>query len=138
MICIPNEVAAQASRESEIRRLEDLERKAVMNSDSTALFNGFWSPAMVINTPANVVGNVEGTKALLRSGNLKYQSFERAIDKISFHDNVAVVMGEERVKPQGKQSHAGKLVIRRFTNVWQYANDKWSIIARQATIIKVE
>src|SRR5688500_17575923 len=66
MICIPNEVAAQAFRESEIRRLEDLERKAVMNSDSTALFNGFWSPAMVINTPANVVGNVEGTKALLR------------------------------------------------------------------------
>ena len=138
MLCIPVDVAAQDSREPEIRRLEDLERKAVMTSDSAALFNGLWSPGMVINAPANVVGTVEGTKALLRSGNLKYQSFERAIEKISFHDNVAVVMGEERIKPQGKQPHAGKLVTRRFTNVWQYANEKWSIIARQATIIKVE
>lgn len=138
LIFIPKEVSAQDSRESAIRQLEDLERKAVMNTDSTALFNGFWSPGMVINSPANVVGNVEGTKALLRSGGLKYQSFERAIEKITFHDNIAVVMGEERVKPQGKQLHAGKLVTRRFTNVWQNANDKWSIIARQATIIKVE
>lgn len=138
MICISNNVAAQASRETEIRQLEDLERKAVMATDSTALFNKFWSPNMVINTPANVVGNVEATKALLRSGNLKYQSFDRNIEKITFHDNVAVVMGEEKIKPQGKQPHAGKLVTRRFTNVWQYANDHWSIIARQATIIKVE
>ena len=138
MMSIPSDVAAQDARESEIRRLEDLERKAVMNSDSMALFNGYWSPGMVINAPANVVGTVEGTKALLRSGNLKYLSFERTIEKITFHDNVAVVMGEERIKPQGKQPHAGKLVTRRFTNVWQYTNDKWSIIARQATIIKVE
>ena len=138
MICIPTDMAAQDPREPEIRRLEDLERKAVMNSDSTALFNGFWSPGMVINTPQNVVGNVEGTKAFLRAGNLKYQSFERTIEKISFHDNVAVVMGEERIKPQGKQFHAGKLVTRRFTNVLQYADNKWSIIARQASIIKVE
>ncbi|HUH33614.1 MAG TPA: nuclear transport factor 2 family protein [Daejeonella sp.] len=138
VICIPNDLAAQDAREAEIRRLEDMERKAVMNTDSTALFNGLWSPGMVINTPQNVVGNVEGTKAVLRAGNLKYQSFERAIEKITFHDNVAVVMGEERIKPQGKQHNAGKWVTRRFTNVWQYANDKWSIIARQATIIKVE
>ena len=47
-------------------------------------------------------------------------------------------MGEEKVKPQGKQNNAGKEVTRRFTNVWMYSNNNWSIIARQATIIKVE
>ncbi len=47
-------------------------------------------------------------------------------------------MGEEKIKPQGKQNNAGKLVTRRFTNVWMYSNNNWSIIARQATIIKVE
>jgi hypothetical protein len=46
---------------------------------------------MVINTPNNVVGTVEGTKALLRSGRLNYLLFERNIEKITFNDNVAIV-----------------------------------------------
>jgi hypothetical protein len=131
-------VLAQDERESEIRRLETLERESVLKGDSMALFNKIWSPNMVINTPANVVGTVEGTKALLRSGGLHYVSFERTIENISFNSNVAIVMGEEKIKPQGKQINAGKLVTRRFMNVWMCSNNSWSIIARQATIIKVE
>jgi hypothetical protein len=129
---------AQDPRESEIRRLENLEREAVLKFDSAALFNKLWSSNMVINTPANIVGTVEGTKAALRSGNLNYLSFERDIEKITFNGNVAIVMGGEKIKPQGKQLNAGKLVTRRFTNIWMYSNNSWSIIARQATIIKVE
>ena len=129
---------AQDKRESEIRRLENLERESVLKGDSMVLFDKIWSPYMVINTPANVVGTVEGTKALLRSGGLSYLSFERKIEKITFNNNVAIVMGEEKIRPQGKQNNAGKLVTRRFTNVWMYSNSNWSIIARQATIIKIE
>lgn len=129
---------AQDPRESEIRRLEQLERESVMKGDSSALFNKIWSPTMLINTPANVVGTVEGTKAILRSGGLKYLSFERNIEKIAFNDNIAIVMGGEVIKPQGKQPNAGKTVSRRFTHVWKYAGNSWSIIARQATIFKVE
>jgi hypothetical protein len=131
-------VWAQDTRESEIRRLENIERVSVLKGDSLALFNKIWSPNMVINTPANVVGTVEATKTLLRSGGLNYLSFERDIEKITFNGNVAIVMGGERIKPQGTQINAGKVVTRRFTHVWLYANNSWSIIARQATIIKVE
>lgn len=129
---------AQDPRESEIRRLEKLERESVLKGDSLALFDKIWSPRMIVNTPANVVGTVEGTKAQFRSGNLNYLSFERNIEKISFNDNVAIVMGGEVIKPQGKQMNAGKVVTRRFTHVWLYSSNSWSIIARQATIIKVE
>ena len=129
---------SQDPRETEIRRLENLERESVLKFDSAALFGKIWSSRMVVNTPANVVGTVEGTKTQLRSGNLNYLSFERNIEKITFYDNVAIVMGGEKVKPQGKQMNAGKIVSRRFTNVWMYSNNSWSIIARQATIIKVE
>ena len=93
---------------------------------------------MIINTPANVVGTVEGTKTHLRSGGLSYLTFERNIEKISFNDNVAVVMGGEIIRPQGQQVNAGKTVSRRFTHVWLLKNSVWSLIARQATIIKVE
>ena len=131
-------VSAQDPREAEIRKLENIEREAVLKSDSAALYNKLWSSAMVINGPANVVGTVEGTKAMLRSGNLNYLVFERNIEKITFNDNLAIVMGGEVVKPQGKQPNAGKTVHRRFTNIWQFKNNSWSIIARQATIFKVE
>lgn len=129
---------AQDPREAEIRRLENLERESVLKSDSAVLYGKIWSPGMLVNTPANVVGTVDGTKAQLRSGNLNYLSFERDIEKIGFNGNVAIVMGGEKIKPQGKQINAGKLVSRRFTHVWMYTDNQWSIIARQATIIKIE
>lgn len=138
LICISHVVLAQDKRESEIRRLENLERESVLKGDSLTLFDKIWSPDMVVNTPANVVGTVEGTKAQFRSGNLNYLSFERNIEKITFYGSVAIVMGGEMLKPQGKQMNAGKVVTRRFTNVWMNSNNSWRIIARQATIIKVE
>lgn len=138
MTGITNNISAQDPREAEIRNLENLERESVMKSDSGALFDKIWSPKMVVNTPANVVGTVEGTKQIFRTGGLKYLSFERNIEKIAFNDDVAIVMGGEVIKPQGTQPNAGKTVSRRFTHVWKFSNNNWSIIARQATIIKVE
>ena len=72
-----------------------------------------------------------------QSGGLAYLSFERRIQKVSFNGNVAVVMGEERIRPQEQQPNAGKLVTRRSINVWMFS-DNWAIIARQATNMKVE
>lgn len=128
---------AQDAREAEIRRLEELERTSVLKTDSAVLYK-IWSPNMIVNTPANIAGTVEGTKAHLRSGGLNYLSFERTIERITFNDNVAVTMGGEVIKPQGKQPNAGKTVSRRYTHVWLYKNNSWTVIARQATIIKVE
>src|SRR5258705_2986180 len=133
-----NILLAQDPREAEIKRLENLERESVLKGDSAVLFDKIWSSNMTVNTPANIVGTVEGTKAHLRSGDLNYLSFERNIEKITFNENVAIVMGGEIIKPQWHQVNAGKTVTRRFTNVWLYKNNSWSIIARQATIIKVE
>ena len=131
-------LAAQDTKEATIRTLENQEREAVLRSDSTALFTRFWSPTMIVNTPANRVGTVEGTKMQLRTGQLNYLSFERHIEKITFNGDLAIVMGEEIIKPQGQQMNAGKVVTRRFTNIWRNVANSWSIIARQATIIKVE
>ncbi len=138
LFCISNLIIAQDPREIEIRRMEILEQESVLKSDSNALFDKIWSPNMIENTPANVVGTVEGTKAHLRSGDLNYLSFERNIEKIVFNDNVAIFMGGEVIGPQGKQLNAGKTVSRRFTHVRLYKSNSWSLIARQATIIKIE
>jgi hypothetical protein len=137
-ISIASNVLAQDPRESEIRRLENVERESVLKGDSTVLFDKIWAPTMVINAPANIVGTVQSTKAIFRAGGLSYLSFERTIEKITFNDNIAIVMGGEVIKPQGKQPNSGKTVFRRFTHVWLFKNNSWSIIARQATIFNVE
>lgn len=133
-----NMVLAQNPKESEIRRLENLEREAVIKVDTTLLFNQLWSPNMVVNAPVNRVVTVESTKMFIRTGRLNYASFVRNIEKITFNDDLAIVMGEEILKPQGKTDNARKIVTRRFTNIWKNSNNSWSIIARQSTIIKVE
>jgi hypothetical protein len=134
---IANISFAQDPREPEIRRLETIEREAVLKTDTAVLYK-LWSPQMVVNAPANRVGSVEVTKMHTRSGKLNYATFERNIEKITFNDNLAIVMGEEKLKPQGLSDNAGKLITRRFTNIWKFADNSWTIIARQATIIKVE
>ena len=68
-------------REAELRRMENIEREATMRGDSATLFGKIWSNEMVVNTPANRVGTVDGTKMQLRTGNLAYSSFVRNIEK---------------------------------------------------------
>lgn len=129
---------ARQTDETVIRNLDNLEREAVLKGDTATLFNRLWSPNMVVNTPANRVGTVEGTKASLKAGKLDYTSFERVVEKITFTENIAIVMGYEVIKPQGVSDHAGKTVTRRYTNIWMTGKDGWHMVARQATIIKVE
>ena len=138
LLLCTNILYAQDTREIELRRLENIEREATMKGDSSTLFGKIWSNTMIVNTPANRVGTVEGTKMQLRTGNLAYLSFIRNIEKITFDNNIAMVMGEEILKPQLQQQNAGKTVTRRFTNIWKYNNNQWQMIGRQATIIKVE
>ena len=131
-------VLAQENRETEIRNMENMERQAVLKRDTTLLFTKLWSPVMVVNTPANRVGTVEGTKASVRMGKLDYATFERFIEKITFTENIAIVMGKEILKPQGLSDNVGKIVTRRFTNVWMSTKKGWQMVARQATIINME
>lgn len=128
---------AQPVDEIFIRNLDNEERLAVLRGDSTLLFTKYWSPDMIVNTPANIAGTIEGTKKHVRDGKLDYAIFDRNIEKISILENVAIVMGLETLKPQGKSDNAGKTVKRRFTNVWMKQKEGWHLVARQATIIEV-
>jgi hypothetical protein len=127
---------AQQVNETFIRNLDNSEREAVLRGDTVFLFK-IWSPNMVVNTPANRVGTVESTKMLTRTGKIDYSSFERTIEKITIFENVAIVMGQEIVKPQRNSDNVGKTITRRFTNIWMNGNNGWSMVARQATVISI-
>ena len=136
MIC--ESLVAQQRVDTEIRNAESQELNAVLKGDTIALFTKYWSPEMVVNTPANVVGDIENTKKNLRAGKINYSSMTRNIERITFNENIAIVMGNEILKPQGNNENAGKTVTRRFTNIWMKSKDGWRMVARQATIISVK
>ena len=99
----------------------------------------FMHPNYIINSPANLVQRKDQVVARLERGELASDSFERTIEGTAITDDVGIVMGREAVRPsRGSQLdklHPGKLLHRRFTNVFLWREGKWSFIARHATIV---
>ena len=123
------------ARESSIRALEEQERQAVLRSDTDTL-QRLWSPLMIVNNPqSTITPDRDAILKLVRDGFIKYSSFERTIEAVRFHGDLAIVMGAEKVDAIGRNPKAGQQVKRRFTNVWARTGDTWQVIARHANVI---
>ena len=128
---------AQNAPEAEIRKLEAAQREAFLTKDTVTLYRIF-SPDFVVNAPTNRVTTLQDLKTLIRNGNVDMEAFERITEKVTFIDNIAVAMGNETLRPTGNMPNAGKIVKRRYTNIWMKRNNSWQLVARQSTIISVE
>ena len=130
-------VLAQNAEEAEIRRIENTEREAILNADTTALLR-LMSPEIVVHNPENKIVGLREIINRVKEGMIDYETFERLIEKVTFSNNMAIVMGKEIIKPKGATKNAGKTVTRRFTNIWLKENNRWWLIARQSTIISID
>ena len=128
---------AQKSEEVVIKNIENSEREAILKGDTSMLLK-LLSPHVVVHNPENTIVTFKQITERIRSGKIDYSSFERMIEKISFVENIAIVMGKEIVTPKGATTDAGKTVTRSFTNIWIRTEVGWKLTARQATIISVE
>jgi hypothetical protein len=108
-------------------------RKAINEHDIAAL-EKLWSPKLLVNSPNNHVLTRAEVFDAIKRGQLNYEGgYKSAIEKIEFYGSVAVTMGEDTYTPDfGPEK--GKILHRRSTNVWQYVEGTWMMIARQATI----
>lgn len=128
---------AQQKNETEIRQLENAQREAFLKKDTAELFQ-LLSPDFVVNAPTNKVTTLKVLMELMKNRQVDMDSFDRIIEKITFIENISVVMGYDIVYPSGKMPNAGKKVKRRYTNIWMKNKKSWQLVARQATIISVE
>lgn len=132
-----NFLFAQQNLETEIRNLEETEGQSWVKKDTSMLFQLF-SPQLVVNTPLNRCATLQEIKQLTRMGKIDLSYSKKMIEKITFINGMAVVMGQDIIKPRGNMKDAGKTVTRRYTDVWEKAQNKWKLIIRQATIISIE
>jgi hypothetical protein len=93
------------------------------------------APDLVVHAPINMVVNRDNVLARLRSGQISYEpDVDGTIAFAGVRGDAVVIMGEEIVTPTGHAPNAGKLVHRRFTDIWKLAGGVWSLVVRQATV----
>jgi hypothetical protein len=77
--------------------------------------------------------------ARFRSGQISAEpGGERRVEFIGVRGDSVVAMGEESGRPGPNAPNAGKLIRRRFTEVWKQYAGVWKLAIRQATVTVVE
>lgn len=121
----------QSNDEQQIRILEKHWTELLDNGDTTSLLK-IWSTDYVVNNPNGKIVTPKDIVALMKSGH-KFPKVERIIEKITFNQDIAIVMGKELQQPANLTSNQEDWIPRRFTNVWINTENGWQLAARQSS-----
>jgi ketosteroid isomerase-like protein len=111
---------------------------AASRGDWKAVEDSF-APDVVVNSPTNRVVRRADIVARFKNGQIAAEpGGERRVEFIDVQGDSVVVMGEESGRPGPKAPNAGKLIRRRFTEVWKQYSGVWKLAIRQATVTVVE
>ena len=125
--------SGQSKDELEVRRLESLWTQLLDKADTTSLLK-IWSKDYVVNNPDGKIATTKDIINLIKKGHV-FPSVERIIEKITFTQNIAIVMGKEIERGKKSDPNVDQMVTRRFTNIWIKTDSVWQLIARQSTKI---
>lgn len=118
--------------QEEIKLLEMAHASAIFKGDAVAL-DSLMDDHVTVNHPTNrIVKEKDELLDLIRQGVIRYTSFERTPEKFLFFDNMVVVMGSEKVVPAKGAPGAGKILHRRYTNLWMKHGNQWRLTVRHA------
>jgi ketosteroid isomerase-like protein len=108
--------------------------------DWNAVEDTFFAPDLLVHAPVNRVVNRDDVMARMRNGKIAYEpdTGEHRVEFIGVRGDTVVVMGEEIVRPIGAAPDAGKIVRRRFTDIWKQYGGLWKLAIRQGTVTSVE
>lgn len=125
----PEIASAQAKIESE----DHLVGKAIATHDFDVI-RKYWSPALVVNNPANLIVGREQVIDSMNHGGLNYTSLKSTPEFFTVTNGTAIRMSHENlVMAAGPM--AGKHLVRRATEIFQRSGDDWLLVARQATYL---
>jgi hypothetical protein len=120
--------------EAEIRRLEQLEVRAVLARD-TATLRTLWDRAYVVNNPDNQIVRAKADPVDRPVMQRPRIAMTRTTELVTFRGDFAIAMGVETVVPGGNLPMAGRTVVRRYTNIWMKLPDGWKLVARPANVV---
>ena len=119
--------------ETEIEKLESEEAAARVAVDVPSL-EALWADELIINATENIVYTKDHFLLRIKSGQIRFKSFERKISRIAMKGDVVVTTGNESIAPANGPD-AGKTVFCSFMNVWLRGGASWQLIGRQVAVI---
>lgn len=135
-LLVSNFVSGQSNDETEIRRLEKYWTELLDKGDTTTLLD-IWSENYVVNNPNGKIVTPKEIVELMNRGHV-FPAVERIIEKITFNQDMAIVMGKELQQPASRTTDHKEWIPRRFTNVWIRTPKGWQLAARQSSKICTE
>lgn len=130
--------AAKDPRVAAALAAQDRVAAAIVAGDKASFIDAFAADALVHN-PSNSVADRAATDQRFQSGLIAYEYLRRSIEHaVARGGDEVVLMGEESYRPKAGSAHAGKVVRRRFTDLWRLQGGRWKLSLRQATIVSVE
>jgi hypothetical protein len=135
-------MSLSADEEKQIRKaieaIDDQEPVGVLKGDEAAQTH-LWADDFTVNAPNNrIMGKAQILELMKQHTGLQYSSFERHREATVIRRDCAVTMGYEIVVPKGNVPNSGKTINRRYSNTYYLQSGRWSLIARQATIVSVQ
>ncbi len=122
--------------DAKLRDANAREVAAFLSTDAAGLAQ-LWSDDFVVTNPLNKVVTKLQVLAMVTGGMLSFKSYDRKIEQILHHGNMAIVIGSENVEWSGKMPLAGKLLPLRYTAIWLNTGAKWQEVARHANVVSV-
>jgi ketosteroid isomerase-like protein len=121
-----------SAAERAVRALEERERLAVLAEDTAAL-RDIWASSLIVNNPQNEISADRSTVlGLIAAGRIRHARFDRRIEAVRIHGDVAIVMGGETVVTRVATGQVPPPVERRFSHTWHRTDGGWQLIARHA------
>ena len=122
--------------ETSLRAADELQRSAVAAGDVEPI-NAMMHPQYRVNAPTNRVMTREDILAMFEEGIITAEPVERIVEAALVSGTTGLVMGLDRlVPPPGSalaQAFGEGPILRRFTNVYSFENDRWWFLARHFT-----
>jgi hypothetical protein len=117
----------------------DLKQKDMVAKADVGKLAALSAPKLTINAPTGRVLTREQFLAMMRSGQIGAEDFERQVESVTVSGNVGVVMGSEMFTPTA-QSELGRTygaiaLKRRYTNIYVRDHGHWRWLARHANVV---
>ena len=108
---------------------------AALIEDDQKIFAALLDDDLAVNNPQNTISLRGATASLNAAGRISYSRYDRSVEYAGTRGELVILMGEETVVPKGNHPQSGRVIKRRFTDVWRPTAEGWKLTARQATII---
>jgi len=124
--------------EASLAALDARQKVLVATADIDALA-ALAAPDLVINAPTNRILRRDQFLAMMRSGQIKAEAFERSVESVTIHGDVGIVMGNEVFTPTAAselgRTYGIRPLRRRYTNIYVREHGQWKWVARHANVV---